>query len=94
MEGTREINLTELMRIRYEAKRDNLRENGQVLKREMLKLIELIDAGEWDAFEIRRGEVKASGDVSVIVDAVQSEIRRRDMILTHAKYQLGGYESV
>lgn len=91
MEGTREINLTELMRIRYETKRDNLRENGQVLKREMLKLIELIDRGEWEQFQIRRGEIKSSGDVDVVVGAVQSEIRRRDMILTHAKYQLGGY---
>lgn len=91
MEGTREINLTELMRIRYETKRDNLRENGQVLKREMLKLIELIDRGEWEQFQIRRGEIKSSGDVDVVVGAVKSEIRRRDMILTHAKYQLGGY---
>ena len=80
-----------MMRIRYEATRDNLRENGQVLKREMLKLIELIDRGEWEDFQIRSGEIKSSGDVDVVVGAVKSEIRRREMILTHAKYQLGGY---
>ena len=91
MENTKDVSLTDLMRIRYETKRDNLRENGQVLKREMLKLIELIDRGEWEQFQIRRGEIKSSGDVDVVVGAVKSEIRRRDMILTHAKYQLGGY---
>ena len=81
------------MEQRFKAKRENLRENGQILRRELVKLIDLIDRGEWAQFEIRRGEVKTSGDVSVVVGAVQSEIRRRDMILTHAKYQLGGYES-
>ena len=56
MENRYDTSLTDLMRIRYETKRDNLRENGQVLKREMLKLIELIDAGEWEDFTVRRGE--------------------------------------
>lgn len=79
------------MEQRYKAKKENLRENGQILRRELVKLIELIDRGEWEQFQIRRGEIKSSGDVDVVVGAVQSEIRRRDMILTHAKYQLGGY---
>lgn len=91
-ERMREVNRWS-MEQKMAAKRENLRENGQILRRNLVKLIELIDRGEWDAFEIRRGEVKTSGDVSVVVDAVQSEIRRRDMILTYAKYQLGGYET-
>ena len=79
------------MEQREAAKRENLRENGRILRQELVKLIELIDRGEWEQFQIRRGEIKSSGDVDVVVGAVQSEIRRRDMILTHAKYQLGGY---
>jgi hypothetical protein len=90
MEGTREINLTELMRIRYETKRDNLRENGQVLKREMLKLIELIDAGEWENFTVRRGEISSSGPVSTQVEAIRQEMRRRENLLHYARIQLGG----
>lgn len=90
MEGAREINLTELMRIRYEAKRDNLRENGQVLKREMLKLIELIDAGEWENFTVRRGEIFSSGPVSTQVEAIRQEMRRRENLLYYARIQLGG----
>ena len=90
MEGTREINLTELMRIRYETKRDNLRENGQVLKREMLKLIELIDAGEWENFTVRRGQIKSSGPVSVQVEAILQEMKRRENLLHYARIQLGG----
>ena len=81
------------MEKRFEAKKEILHENGQILKHELLKLVDLIDSGEWDAFEIRRGEIINSGNVGAVVGAVQSEIRRRDMILTHAKYQLGGYES-
>ena len=90
MEGTREINLTELMRIRYETKRDNLRENGQVLKREMLKLIELIDVGEWENFTVRRGEISSSGPVSTQVEAIRQEMRRRENLLHYARIQLGG----
>ena len=92
MEGTREINLTELMRTRYETKRDNLRKNGQVLKREMLKLIELIDAGEWERFEVRHGDLKESYDVELRVNAIRSEMQRRDILLYYAKLQLGGAE--
>ena len=92
MEGTREINLTELMRTRYETKRDNLRKNGQVIKREMLKLIELIDAGEWERFEVRHGDLKKSYDVELRVNAIRSEMQRRDNLLYYAKLQLGGAE--
>lgn len=93
MDNTKDASLTELMRIRYEAKRDNLRENGQVLKREMLKLIELIDAGEWEDFAVRRGEIKTSGQVAVCVDAIRAEMKRRDNLLHYARIQLGGIEA-
>ena len=93
MENTRDDSLTELMRIRYEAKRDNLRENGQVLKREMLKLIELIDAGEWEDFTVRRGEIKTSGPVDVCVDTIRAEMKRRDNLMYYARIQLGGIEA-
>ena len=92
MENRYDTNLTDLMRIRYETKRDNLRENGQVLKREMLKLIELIDAGEWEDFTVRRGEIMTSGPVSICVEAIRAEMKRRDNLMHYARLQLGGYE--
>lgn len=92
MEDRYNTNLTDLMRIRYETKRDNLRENGQVLKREMLKLIELIDAGEWEDFTVRRGEIMTSGQVSICVEAIRAEMKRRDNLMHYARLQLGGYE--
>lgn len=92
MENRQDARLTDLMRIRYEAKRDNLRENGQVLKREMLKLIELIDAGEWERFEVRHGDLKKSYDVELRVNTIRSEMQRRDNLLYYAKLQLGGAE--
>lgn len=92
MENRYDTSLTDLMRIRYEAKRDNLRENGQVLKREMLKLIELIDAGEWEDFTVRRGQISTSGPVTTCVDAIRHELKRRDNLMHYARLQLGGYE--
>ena len=92
MERANDTSLTDLMRIRYETKRDNLRENGQVLKREMLKLIELIDAGEWEDFTVRRGEIMTSGPVSICVEAIRAEMKRRDNLMHYARLQLGGYE--
>lgn len=93
MENRYDTSLTDLMRIRYETKRDNLRENGQVLKREMLKLIELIDAGEWEDFTVRRGEIMTSGPVSICVEAIRAEMKRRDNLLHYARIQLGGIEA-
>lgn len=84
--------LTEMMLQRTQAKRDMLRESGQIIKREMLTLIEMIDRGEWERFEVLRGDIRASMDVERVSDTIKSEMRRRDMILTHAKYQLGGYQ--
>lgn len=88
-----QTNYTELMRVRADAKRENLRQNGQVLKGEMLKLIELIDAGEWEAFTVRRGEITKSGPVEVHVNAIRAELQRRDNLLYYAKLQLGGYQA-
>lgn len=91
MEATKDINLSELMKIRADAKRKDLRKNGQVVKREMLKLIELIDAGEWEAFTVRRGEIATSGPVGVCVEAIRYEMKRRDNLMHYARLQLGGY---
>ena len=93
MERANDTSLTDLMRIRYEAKRDNLRENGQVLKREMLKLIELIDAGEWEDFTVRRGQITTSGQVSICMEAIRHEMKRRDNLMHYARIQLGGIEA-
>lgn len=92
MERANDTSLTDLMKSREEAKRESLRENGQIIKREMLKLIELIDAGEWEAFTVRRGAIATSGPVDTCVDAIRSELRRRDNLMHYAKMQLGGYE--
>lgn len=92
MEERNDTSLTELMEKRTQAKRDNLRENGQVLKREMLKLIDLIDAGEWEDFTVYRGGIRTSGEVAVRVDAIRAEMNRRDNLMHYARLQLGGYD--
>lgn len=86
------INLTEMIKIRAEAKRENLRKNGQIVKREMQELIKLIDEGEWERFEVRHGDLKKSYDVELRVNAIRSEMQRRDNLLYYAKLQLGGAE--
>lgn len=92
MERANETSLTDLMRIRAEAKRENLRVNGQTIKGEMLKLIDLIDAGAWETFDVRRGEITSSAAVRVHANAIAAELRRRENILHYAKIQLGGLE--
>ena len=83
--------LTNLMRNRTQTKREQLIENGQVLKREMLALIDLIDSGEWERFEVRHGEIKKSDRVETAVGAIRGELTRRDNLLHYAKLLLGGY---
>ena len=86
------MSLSELMDLRKAGRVARLRLNGQALKREMLELIALIDAGEWERFDVRRGELcDLNGKVDVLSERIKREIDTRGDVLYYAKLSLGGY---
>lgn len=91
---TEEMSLSQVMRMRKEGRVARLRQNGQALKREMLELIALIDAGEWERFDVRRGElVNVNGNVEVLGNRIKREIDTRGDVLYYARMSLGGYDT-
>ena len=91
---TEEMSLSQVMRMRKEGRVARLRQNGQALKREMLELIALIDAGEWERFDVRRGElVNVNGKVEVLGNRIKREIDTRGDVLYYARMSLGGYDT-
>lgn len=90
---TETMSLSEVMRLRKSGRVARLKQNGQALKREMLALIALIDAGEWERFDVRRGElVNINGAVDVLTKRIKQEIDTRNDTLYYAKLSLGGYD--
>ena len=87
------LSFSDVMRLRYEGRKARLHQNGQSLKREMLALVELIDAGEWERFDVKRGElVNLNGKVDVLTKRIKREIDTRSDVLYYAKLSLGGYK--
>ena len=81
--------MTRELERQIEAKRALLNESGQAMRRELVRLIELIDAGEYARVGLERGDDLCSAAVDVSLDGIKYERQRRERIIAHLAIQTG-----